>query len=134
MKNSRFHFPIITKVLLFIAFFPNWALAYNIATHFEISNQSITIIRSSLNNYLKSNLGLSLTSSFVEANTGQRKSAQDWISIGSKFEDGESLLEIIRTRQHFHNPISNSGLSDTFSGVSTVNWAISNSGNDLFYY
>lgn len=110
--------------MLFLAFLvvsvSNTALAYSVPTHEAITEKSVGA--SYIKQYLRDHLIINPIDFdyFYEPR----------IIDGSRFEDGETLSEAKRPRNHFYNPLTNSGLSDTFLGISAVDWAFSDSGNE----
>jgi hypothetical protein len=80
---------------------PNNGFAYSIGTHEGITDRSVNIIEANLDIYLQRNLTLSLMTNIKDLSTGQTKSALGWITTGSAFEDGESILDITQPRKHF---------------------------------
>jgi hypothetical protein len=104
--------------------------AYNITTHRQITTKAV--ILSQLEVYLINNLDLSFSNSFLNVDSNLSKNAVSWITDGSEFEDSIKGPPLLRFKNHFHNPLTNQGLSDDldFFAKSAKSWAISDSGND----
>jgi len=61
----------------------------------------------------------------LKSEGGVVKSAWSWVEDGEENEDAGSIYHS-RSNNHFHNPwkqIENAGLSDTFTGLSLIEWA-----------
>lgn len=130
MKNIRIN-KILTLCMVsisFVAILVIQAIALEVETHKEINSyiadENSVVYGSYLNNYLKSNLGIE---DGVKA-TFNSKVIKEWISDGGVYEDNPSgCVPYWRSRNHFHNPINNSGFSgwwDTgiISGMSAIDW------------
>lgn len=129
----------IIGVSLFIIFqFAGIELAfgYNIPTHKSITLKSAQL--STIEAYLQRNLSIGPYTLFYEGSLGFTKTATDWIIAGSSFEDNPPIIaetglsDTVRFRNHFHNPLTNQGLSDglDFFAKSAESWAIADSGNN----
>jgi len=103
-------------------------IALEVDTHRAINlyivDKTSTFNGYSLDKYLKENLGIvdGVTAKF------NLRMVQDWIGDGGEFEDKPSgCVPYWRSRNHFHNPIDDSGFSgiwDTgfLSGMSAIDW------------
>jgi WD40-like Beta Propeller Repeat len=117
----KFSMIIIFGVILTAFIVTPRSFAYNISTHQAISQQAegFSILDSNLYD-----LGLS-GDEVLKAKRG--------IIQGSSFEDAPPISELdaIRYRNHFHNPLTNMGLTDgvDFFAISARTWAVSSSGN-----
>ena len=119
---------ILTIPMIIVLAIPGFAL--NIDTHRAVNIHIVDPTSGfpgySLDKYLKNNLGISdgVTSKFYSG------MVQYWISDGGEYEDEPpGCVPYWRSRNHFHNPIDNSGFSgiwDTglFSGMSAIDWAM----------
>ncbi|HUK56956.1 MAG TPA: hypothetical protein VLY20_09895 [Nitrospiria bacterium] len=99
------------------------SFAYSIPTHQDITRSSV--LKSNIDGYIRTNLAIPVNSLFMDISSGRSQTYDAWIVDGSAFEDYGS-----RSRNHFHNPLTNAGLSDVFSGKSAVDWAISDPENE----
>ena len=55
----------------------------------------------------------------------QGKGAKDWVALGSRFEDGETFIGIVRTVNHFYDPVKKIGLNDPCGFPNILNIPIS---------
>jgi hypothetical protein len=83
------------------------------------------VLKSNIDGSLRTNLAIPVNSLFTDLTSGRSQTYDAWIVDGSAFEDYGS-----RFRNHFHNPLTNAGLSDMFPGKSAVDWAISDPENE----
>ena len=132
MKSNRLKkiFRVFSSVILINLSLIMYAAALEVETHVAINSyiadENSAIYGSYLHSYLKNNLGMQ-NGVKTEFNS---KMAKEWISDGGKYEDKPSLcIPYWRSRNHFHNPIDNSGFSgiwDTgfLSGMSAIDWAL----------
>jgi len=109
--------------------------AYNIQTHKQITQQAVEV--STIKPYLNINLSFNPSLILYEKDLNMQKSANDWIIAGAGFEDSPPIFaetgptDNVRFNNHFHNPITNMGLTDGIDlfAQSARTWAISGSGN-----
>jgi len=99
------------------------ALAWEIKTHKELTDQAINIKAGILDTYLKENLGLE---SGLQEVVG-KKTVRQWMIEGSDFEDNSP-----RFLNHFHDALNNRGLEAALSGMSAVDWSLAAVGEQSF--
>jgi Tol biopolymer transport system component len=137
LKVRGFVRKIICTLIILICFLSDIdaTFAYNIQTHKQITQQAVNL--SNINTYLNVDLSINLDSLLHEKDLEMSKSADDWIIAGSGFEDKPptfaetGILDNVRFNNHFHNPLTNMGLTDRIDlfAESARTWAISSSGN-----
>lgn len=111
---------IIFSILSSLLLFSTPGFTYSGITHKAVSKEALK--GSIVDSYLKNNLAFS--KGVEEKISGQdgEKFVYDWIMDGSSSEDEPRL----RCKNHFHNPLklwNEAGLSDIFSGDSSILWA-----------
>lgn len=120
-------------MILFIFFCDNPCSALEVETHRDINkyiaDKNIMLNSFSLHQYLQKNLGMQDgTETYIEKDKLNQQ-IFDWLGDGGVYEDKppECWIPYQRSRNHFHNPIDNSGFSgiwDTgfLEGVSVIDW------------
>ncbi len=87
--------------------------AFEIYTHRDLTDEAIDLVKADLNTYLIENLGLE--GGLNASVTGG--TPRDLMKQGSMDEDTEALA--LRVVNHFHDPLSNSGLA-----LSAITWSL----------
>ena len=108
-------FPLL--VLMETLSFPNTGWAWEVKTHEELTEEAINFNQGDLNAYLIDNLGLE--GGLQEALPGG--TPREFMKQGSSRED-----DLPRPLNHFHNPISNSGLA-----LSAIKWSLRPKGDQV---
>ncbi|MDH4360745.1 MAG: hypothetical protein OEW33_08405, partial [Nitrospirota bacterium] len=99
---SRAFIHICWNFLFSIVWLSSYALGFEVNTHRQLTEKAIESMESTLNAYLINNIGLE--GGLNESVGGI--TARQWMIEGSEFEDEER-----RPRSHFHDPISDAGLT-----------------------
>jgi hypothetical protein len=99
------------------------ALAWEIKTHKELTEQAINIKAGVLSTYLINNLGLESGLNEVV----DKKTVRQWMIEGSDFEDN-----LPRPRHHFHDALNNRGLEAGLRGESAIDWSLAAVGEQSF--
>jgi len=117
---------IFNVLFILLCSTPPLCHAFEVETH-KVINEYIaqgTINGFSLNDYLKNNLGFQkgVEETFT---LGESKMVFAWLGKGGKKED---VPEILRNKNHFHDPLSNKGFGGLmggliFSGESSIIWS-----------
>ncbi len=125
-KINRNLYMILVLVLFFIT---SKSMALETDTHRAINEyiaQNNNLNGFSLDSYLKNHLRMQNgKDTFFN-----HQEVFKWIRDGGEYEDKPPwCIPYLRSRNHFHNPIDNSGFSggwdtDFLSGISAVNWAL----------
>ena len=84
--------------------------AYEVPTHARITQNAISSSVLAQDNYLATELGLSLNTS-LRAVTGQTLEIAEWIVDGSESEDDFLSGQLARFRNHFYDPTFDRGLT-----------------------
>jgi len=118
-------------LLIFVVFsFGDQCIALEVETHKAINkyiaDKNRVFDGFSLHQYLQNNLGIQNGTETYIKKDQLNQQIFDWLAEGGEHEDN---LWLLRMRNHFHNPINNSGFSgiwDTgiFSGMSAIDWAM----------
>jgi hypothetical protein len=129
-NRSKKNFGALSFLILINLILIVQAFALDFKTHeainSHIADENSAIYGNYLHGYLRSNLGMQ-NGVKTELNS---KMAKEWLFEGGKCEDKPSwCVPYWRSRNHFHNPINNSGFSgwwDTgiFAGMSAIDWAM----------
>ncbi len=143
MKVNLFNICLksVSLLIFVLLIFAEQPYALEVETHSAINNyiadENSIINGFSLDKYLKDNLGLK---DGVKT-TFNSLMIKKWISDGGKTEDKPTswCAPWWRPRNHFHNPIDNSGFSgvwDTgfYSGISAIEWALQPAGSQSCGY
>jgi hypothetical protein len=125
MKNSYLRCVVLSMFCLFFLITPSFGYWRDV--HKKITEKVIEQNTLLLNNSLKK---MGFTAGYADKLKGN--SIADWITEGSKLEDENvSALVVARYLNHFYDPISNQGLSDTpYYGTSSYKWASDDSFNE----
>jgi len=116
---------IISSIMFILLIFIEQSSAFKGETHSAINNHIVddnSIIGGfSSDQYLKNNLG------FVDGVKTNLNSLmiKEWLSAGGKLEDSHIILRYLN---HFHDPISNTGL---LGSKSALEWALMETGTQL---
>jgi len=114
----------------------SYCQAFEVSTHRKLNEAATN--SSTLNDYLRSNLGFSDGANQIIA----RHKVIDWIKDGGEFEDQGNFFHTGgRYYSHFHNPLmpwSQAGLNITYQGVTFFNessllWAQEPAGTQQYY-
>jgi hypothetical protein len=120
----------LAHAILFI--FIHISFALETETHKAINNYVAqrSLNGFSLNDYLKTALGIQSGTEDYFRKDGLDQEAFKWLGDGGVYEDNPpDFLPFLRSLNHFHNPIDDSGFSalwniEFFSGVSAIQWAL----------
>lgn len=112
----------IVAVAFFFLYASRVAFAYSVPTHEAITDKAVLISK------IRVLLANSLDISLLDFDNFYKLKIID----GSRFEDGESIFRSYRSLNHFHNPLTNQGLTDPVpvGNQSAVTWAISDPENE----
>lgn len=129
MKINKRCLSIVVMILTLYVVEQSYAL--EVTTHEAINSRVADLSGLSngdlnLNDYLKDNLGLP---NGLQELVKDNKTVQQWLELGGRYEDKPPwTLPYLRSVNHFHNPITDSGYSGIFgglllSGESSIQWA-----------
>lgn len=113
---------VLMLTTLLTCLFPAYSQGFWLDTHQIITNKAIEA--ANLNSAIDAQTGLTNTLGIPVTVAPLTKPLKEWIWFGSRQED--EPLTSGRYRAHFYNPLNGSGLNDTFSGMSSYEWASTN--------
>lgn len=122
MKKTRLSLQILLFTVILLMVVHSSALCYEIETHRAITSKAINVGK--LSAYLQDNFGIQVSTQFQDVNSNEQRSAFSWIVEGSGWEDNDP-----RYVNHYHNPLTNKGLTDSidFFAQSALDWGITGS-------
>lgn len=97
----------------------SYSAAWEVVTHEAISRDAVAVSTTDL--AVKDSLGLQSGIQSTLGDGATQLTIQEWVARGSRRED-----DLPRLLNHFHHPLrpwNQAGLSDIFSGTSSVIWA-----------